>query len=247
MKFIPLILATTTLLFFNSCKKNDCPSTPESIQLNSNDPIYEGWPLYLWTENSSGYTYHWQGPNGWSKDYDYFTNMAGSETIDSMTPAKAGIYIVNLMENDCVLKQGKRMINVIPVPSPPCSVNNNSSTSTVIGIGGLNYTYVSGYASGSTSYNIQASSGSQALNFTFKGGQIPLPGVYKSETNLYPSEQSKVCISIGTTFQEYDMKPGYDVYVNKVNGNTVISFCAAGFYNPTGSTTVTVSGKVTLP
>jgi hypothetical protein len=127
-------------------------------------------------------------------------------------------------------------------------VNNNSSTSTLIGVGGINYTYVSSGSSGST-YSIQASSGSQAITFNFNGDHIPLPGVYKSESAYFPSGgvMNKVGVYIGTGFQDFVIKPNFDIYVNKVNGQTVISFCSAGFNNPVGSTNIVVSAKITIP
>ncbi|AEA45297.1 hypothetical protein [Fluviicola taffensis] len=246
MKSITLLILASTLIALNSCKKkNDCPINPEDIVLNSNGPVFEGWPLHLWTESGFSYTYHWQGPNGWKKDYDYSTNTSGSETIESMTQAKAGVYIVNIRDGNCVIKKGSVNVSVIPPSNAPCSVNNNTSTSTVIGVGGTNYTSV--FGNSNSNYYVQASNSSQAITFNFKGEQAPLPGIYKSNDTYYPSEQNKVGVYIGTGFQDYQMEPDVDVYVNKVNGKTVISFCSAGFYNPVGNATITISAKVTVP
>jgi len=245
--FTALILASAFMAVASCKKKQDC-SEPEPIQLTANTPVYEGWPLYLTTESSESYTYTWSGPNGWHKEYDYYSNMSGGEIIDSMTAAKAGRYVVDLKSDGCIVKRGIVDVTISPVPAPPCNVANNSSTTNLGGVGGMTYTYVSSGASGST-YGVQASSGSQAITFNFNGDHVPLPGVYKSESGYYPSSgnMNKVGVYIGTGFQDFIIKPDFDIYVNKVNGHTVISFCSAGFNNPVSSTNIVISAKITIP
>jgi hypothetical protein len=247
MKFFTTLFLAGSLVFIASCKKKDCSDNPESVTLTASTPVYEGWPLYLSTESGMGYSYSWTGPNGWHKDYGS-SNMNGGEIIDSMTAEKAGRYVVDLKSDGCIVKRGIVDVVLAVPPSPPCNVNNNSSTTTLGGVGGTTYTYVSSGSSGSDDYHIQASSGSsQSITFRFKSGHIPLPGVYKSNGSSYPEAQNEVGIYIGTGFQDFVMKPDFDIYVNKVNGNTVISFCSAGFYNSIGSTNIVVSAKVTIP
>ncbi len=241
-----LILASVFLTTL-SCKKNQECSDPELITLTASTPVYEGWPLYLTTQSGSEYSYTWNGPNGWHKESSY-SNMNGTEVIDSMTSEKAGRYVVELKDGKCIVKRGIVDVAISPVPTPPCSIANNSSTTNLGGVGGVTYTYINCGSSGST-YTVQASAGTQAITFNFDGDHPPLPGVYKTEAGYYPSwdSKNKVAVYIGTGFQDFIIKQDYDVYVNKVNGKTVISFCNAGFSNPVGSTNIVISAKVTLP
>lgn len=249
MKILPAFMLLSSFFLIVSCKKKDCSDdSSEIIQLTANTPVYEGWPLYLTTESNESCTYEWTGPNGWHKNYDYYSNMNGSEIIESMTQDKAGKYAVYLRSEGCVVKRAMVDVVISPVPAPPCNTANNTSTTNLGGVGGVTYTYVSSSSSGST-YNIQASNASQAITFNFNGDHVPLPGVYKTESGYYPSSDAmnKVGVYIGTGFYDFVIKPDFDVYVNKVNGKTVISFCSAGFNNPVGSTNVVISAKVTLP
>ncbi|MDF3026469.1 MAG: hypothetical protein K0S23_776 [Fluviicola sp.] len=253
MKLITTIIIIVILaLFLNACKKlqEESCSPTEPVTLTTDSVIYEGWPMYLSADNyytGQSFTYKWKGPAGWSKESVYPSSDSPMEIVDSMTAAKAGIYMVDIMSEDCILKHGEINIQVVPVPNPPCTVTNNSTTTSVAGIGGTTYNNIEGSTAGSSTYFIEALGSSQNISFLFNDNDIPIPGVYTSYHEQFISGLNRVRITINTPLQYYNMNSGHAVYVNLVNGHTVISFCNGVFHDPSGNGAITISGKITLP
>lgn len=137
------------------------------------------------------------------------------------------------------------------IPSAPCSIPDNSTTGTsIIGVGGVNYTFVKGYDNFPPAYSVQATKGTaQTLIFTFKNGGVePKPGVYKStsDSNLGNNEKD-ITVTVHYSWYAFDMKAGFNVYVTKVNGKLHLAFCDAEFFNPVNNNPIVMSGSVTLP
>lgn len=251
MKISTSILILILALFFNSCKKQnkeECSGNPDPISLSSNSPVIAGWPLVLTASNyENGYSYRWKGPNGWSAETSFGNNNYEPYKItkDSVSVTDSGTYHVELIQDGCVIGSGSVNVQVIEPPLPPCSISNNSSTTTLGGVGGVTYSVVS--HSGGINYSVYATNGSQTINFTFNDGEEPKPGMYLVEGGYYPSEKDHVSVYIQAGFYDFFMESYYTVYVNKVNGKLQFSFCNGHFSNPVGSTPVIISAKVTLP
>lgn len=249
MRFFTTLVLISTLFFLNSCKKKteECSETPEPVSMSSNGPVVEGWPLVLTTANyEDGYTYRWKGPNGWSAETTLSPDCYEpyKVTIDSASINASGNYLVELLHEGCVVNRGSVNVQVIAPPTPPCSITNNSSTTTLGGVGGISYPIVS--HTGGINYSVYATNGNQTINFVFKNGE-PKPGMYLVESGYFPSENDRVSVYIQAGFYDFFMESYYTVYVNKVNGKLQFSFCNGHFSNPVGSTPVIISAKVTLP
>lgn len=250
MRFFTTFILIFALFSSNSCqktKKESCSTPPEPVGLSSNGPVIKGWPLVLNTVHyGTGYIYKWRGPNGWAMETtDSWENYEPNKvTIDSTSINNSGRYFVEIIHEGCVIEGGSVDVQIIEPPLPPCSVSNNSSTSTLGGVGGTTYTSVS--HSGGIYYSVYASGGiNQTINFIFKG--TPKPGMYLVDQGYYPSESDHAAVYIQSGFYDFFMESYHTVYVNEVNGKLQFSFCNCHFNNPVGSTEIIISAKVTLP
>jgi hypothetical protein len=251
MKNLTLVI-TGILLFFSSCKKiesitnddNQCPAK-ENIEIVTNSPVVAGWPLTISTMQSMAYMYKWTGPNGFSADYNYFSSEAYRQGKLVTTFADSGIYKVQLRSTEgCIVYEGSVRVQIIDAPTAPCNVANNSSVSSVVGVGGSDYTSVSGSGSGGI-YTLDASGGGETMTIRFNGDNEPTPGIYTSSGGYFAMEDEKAGIFISTGLYSFVMHPDFDIYVNKVGGKLQVSFCNCSFSNPLGSTAINISAKVT--
>ena len=253
MKIMTAFSLASALIFLSACKKQEeesCTNQPTPLTVISNGPVNEGWPL---TFSLSGYevgysyTYRLSGPNGLSieKPFNSGGTEAGIITLDSVSVSNSGNYLVELLYNGCLIKSNTLAVQVNPVPEPPCSIANNSTTTSQTGIGGTTYNNINGSVSGSSTYDLIATGNSQNITIKFNQGDVPIPGLYTSSIQSLSS--NRVSIYIGTFQQYYQMESGHPVYVNLVNGNTIVSFCEAVFHDPDGNGSITISGKITIP
>lgn len=235
---------------FSACQKIKTDTCkPESqitrFTITTNSPVVEGWPIYLSTTATMGSLFHWSGPNGWDINYQYYSSSANEQQRLNATFADSGEYKLELRNTEgCIDSRGFATVKVIPAPLPPCTVANNSSTSNVVGVGGNTYTYIN--FSPSTYYVVQASGGGETLYFYFQGSVPPKPGVYKT-SGYAPTTETQVGCWISNYPYDFINQPGQDVYVNKVNGKTQVSFCNCVLSNPLGSTVIKVSARITQP
>jgi hypothetical protein len=243
-----IILLVSIVIIFISCKKmgngNDCGAA-QQVVVTSNSPVIEGWPIYLSTTATMGDMFHWTGPNGWDINYQFYASDANSQQRANATLADAGLYKVDLRNADgCVEYSGSVDVKVIPAPSAPCSLTNNTSTTTVVGVGGSTYTNI--YFQSSTYYTVQATTPGESLTFYFIGNVPPKPGIYKS-SGYGPTNETEVGCWISKFPYDFINEPGQDVYVTRVNGKTQVAFCNCTFTNPLGSTKPKISAKIVQP
>jgi|GEM_PF-3004619 len=238
-------------IFLNSCEKqekDECNNTPTPLSISTNGPITEGWPLTFTLsgyESGYAYTYRLLGPNGFLQKKQLNTNSyeAGKITLDSVSVNDSGDYQIELLYEGCLIKKGSTNVQVTATPSPPCSIPNNSSTTTVNGLGGGNYYLIS--ADDGFNYEVSASSDNGTIHFIFKDDE-PKPGMYMADPGDSPSaiNQVSVYIQLGTYY--YFLESNTSVYVNKVNGKLQFAFCDGHFVINTNNTAI-ISAKLTLP
>jgi hypothetical protein len=248
MKIFTSIFLFSCIVSFYSCTKeqrSNC-EPPSNIEITTNSPVIEGWPLTISTTSSAGSLFRWTGP-AWEVNYAAYASDAHQQGIIATKLADAGTYKVQLRDFDgCVAYEGSTEVKIIPAPLPPCNVTKNSSTSNVIGVGGVPFTGVIYFQGGGGIFTVQTTGGGQSITFNFNGDNVPKPGIYK--TSGYFALDEATCGCYITSFP-YDFinTSGQDVYVNKVNGKTQVSFCSATFTNPLGSTAIKISANVTEP
>jgi hypothetical protein len=159
----------------------------------------------------------------------------------------SGTYKLEVKQAECLEAKGTVQIKVIPPPTAPCSVTNNTSTSSVVGVGGDTYSSVSFSNNIVTAYPAGSISNG-ALRFRFWGNVPPKPGKYKTNGGTFSDVEKEVACWIGYfPATDFICKVGQDVYVTMVNGKMQVSFCSCGFTNPLGSSIITISAKVTQP
>ncbi|MES1181236.1 MAG: hypothetical protein ABUL44_00420 [Flavobacterium sp.] len=250
MKLYTLALFASAITLC-SCKKlfnkDSCKPENEISQLTitTNSPVVTGWPIYLSATPTMTNLFHWSGPHGWEKDYQVYASNANEQEILNASFADSGTYKLELKNSEgCVESRGFANVKVIAPPAPPCTVTNNSSTSSVIGVGGTTYPFVN--FSSSTYYIAQAIGSGQTLYFYFIGNVPPKPGVYKT-AGYTPTKDTEVGCWISVFPHDFINQQGQDVYVNLVGGKTQVSFCNANFSNPLGSTIPKISARITQP
>ncbi len=250
MKSSHIAIGISVIAFLFSCKKIENPSdicpAAAVVDISSNSPVIEGWPLTLTTADDFSFLYKWTGPNGWEIDYTFHSSDAYLQGKLVTTMADAGIYKVQRRYSDgCVFDEGSTTVEIIAPPPPPCSITNNSSTSNVIGVGGVTYSNLY-FTGGGGIYTVQSSSGGQTITFHFNGDAAPKPGIYKT-SGYFATDEKTVGVYITASPYDFINNSGQDVYVNKVNGKTQVAFCNCTFSNPLGSTIIKISAKLTEP
>lgn len=234
------------LSIFISCEKfsDKEPCELKNIQITSNSPVIEGWPIYLSTRPSQTERFNWAGPKG------QITTQGAQNDIQVLNSklSDSGSYSVIVTNTfGCTEYNGNTFVKVVPPPSAPCNIANNTSTSSVIGIGDNTYTYVSFTNNTAIAYPYLGS-GSQALQFRFFGNTAPKPGLYKTSGGLYSLDKENEVGSYISAFpNDFVNKQGQDVYVTRVNGKLQIAFCNCQFTNPLGSSVIKITAKITAP
>jgi hypothetical protein len=250
MKTVYFFLFALTTCSLFSCLKpagddNACPPTT-AVTITTNSPVIVGWPLTLSTADDMSFLYKWSGPNGFNVDYNYHSSTAYLQGKLVTTMADAGVYRIERRYSDgCVFDTGSVVVQIINPPLPPCTVTNNSSTSNVIGVGGVPYGNLY-FTGGGGIYTVQGTGGGQSITFHFNGNTPPKPGVYKT-SGYFAMDEATVGVYITASPYDFINNSGQDVYVNLVGGKTQVQFCNATFSNPLGSTVIKISAKLTEP
>jgi hypothetical protein len=242
-----LVIFMFFIALFTSCNKisDKEPCTLKDIEVTTNSPVIVGWPIYLSTRSSQTESFNWAGPKG-------IINTQGAQNSIQVLNAAfsdSGVYKVELTNTfGCLEYTRSTFIKVIPAPPAPCTVTNNTSTSSVVGLGDNTYSYVSFTNNKADAYPTVGSS-NQGLHFRFFGNLIPKPGIYKTtqSINIIDNENQVGCWINTFPLNEFINKERQDVYVNKINGKLQISFCNADFTNPVGSSAIRISAKITEP
>jgi len=91
--------------------------TPGAPTPSSNTPVCSGGTLSL-TANSTGSTYSWTGPNG-------FTSSVQNPTISSITTAGNGTYSVTVSTSGCGSLAGSTSVTINQTPAAPTAGSNS--------------------------------------------------------------------------------------------------------------------------
>lgn len=146
---------------------------------NGNTPLCEGDTINLTANTVAGATYAWTGPNG-------FTSAQQNPSINTVTTAMSGDYILEITLNGCF---GYDTVNIIVNPTPTVNSNSNSPLCegdtlnlTVNTTAGATYSWI-----GPLGFN------SNIQNPSINGVLIPNTGNYIVNVNL------NGCINSDTT------------------------------------------------
>ena len=253
MRITDALFICFVVITLNACSKVDNPTSTacgaaEVVTLESNSPVVVGWPLevklpYIYASGK----YTWTGPNGFK-----VVSTATSDLIQNKITtvfADSGIYKLTIedINEGCIIAQGTTKVSIINAPNPPCSIINNTSTSTLFGVGKGSYT--AQHKTNTAPYigfTASCSDGSY-LNINFNDYSNAQQGVYKTNDGFYPDHPAT---SISVYYQngmfQYNCKALQNVYVTKTGTTTTISFCNLEFNNASGSTKIVISGRVTF-
>ncbi|MBI3501119.1 MAG: PKD domain-containing protein [Bacteroidetes bacterium] len=92
--------------------------TPAAPAAGSNSTVCSGQTLSL-TATSTGTTYSWNGPNG-------FTSASQNPTISSVTTAAGGTYSVTATTNGCTSSTATTSVTIQQTPAAPVAGNNST-------------------------------------------------------------------------------------------------------------------------
>jgi len=227
--------------------ESTCPE-PLSRPITTNSPVTEGRTLTLESLSTEQELIRWYGPNGYVKEYQYFDNQAHQQARENVTMADAGEYKIQYIDgNGCVYAEGTTTVEVIAAPLPSCNVAANTAFSSVSGVGEYNFTYKS-FQQSSSFFEVEGSegyAGGDAMHWSFISVGVPSPGIYKT-AGYAATTNLEVGVSINTGTYQFVANSGQDVYVNKVNGKTEITFCNLSFNNPLApSVPIYISANIT--
>ncbi|MCX6208585.1 MAG: hypothetical protein NTZ59_03525 [Bacteroidetes bacterium] len=240
-------------LFFSltSCKKanilDDCPDVAK-LTVTSNSPVTLGWPIELKSSNNYSAQYIWTGPNGFSRKGYSGNNL--TESITTAAFADSGTYYVKLIDGNsgCVLGEGSTQVKVVAAANAPCTIANNTSTSTLGGVGGGSYSGSYGRQSGNYFLYFSNCSDGSYLNIAFTNTGAPNPGEYLTTGDWYSNTygSSSVGLYYQTGLSQFIAKSLQKLYVTRSGSSTTVSFCNIEFTNSVGSTKILISAKVTF-
>ena len=226
-----------------SCNKNsdECLNVSQTTIAINRSVIYIGSTLSLSANTtSSSYTFQWTGPGGW-------TSNQAIAVRSNIQASDGGDYSVKVYDaKNCLVFTAVKNIPVVPPPNPPCTVPNNTITTTKAGVGP--YTFpggVSAYINQSVYYYVAYVSAGIQIDFRFSGAHIPFAGIYKTmDYGVQEEDFVLVLFTYGT--KSYRSKPGGELYVNNVAGKMVITFCNIIMYEfGTPYSEFSITGKLT--
>jgi hypothetical protein len=242
---INLILLFAFLISFVSCIKeniSDCEG-PDTISMSNTGPRVVGWSIEI-SASSYGGTYKWITPNGSTMEQAGFVSTGThSYRKDATSYSDSGLYRIEVRNDDCLDYIASTQVKIIAPPVAPCNIPNNTSTTTLVGVGGTNYSNIS---FGNNGTNIVASGANgETLNIKFPGNTKPREGKYSSIQGVLAFAQASCTIT--KNFFDFNNIEGQDIYVTNVNGKMQVSFCTNQFTNPVSSSIIKISAKITEP
>jgi hypothetical protein len=241
--FIAITLITTLL----SCKKDteEC-GVVSTVPIISNGPVIVGYPIEISTNSYDGRYNTWTTPSGKTLEEAGFVSVGNERYRKEVANyADSGLYKVEVFYRSCVQYAGSAIVKVTAPPLPPCSIANNSSTSSVVGVGGNTYPFVYFTNNGSS---IAASGGGETLNLRFPNNVKPRNGIHITSGASGPTQSTtEVSCWISSGSYNFANQAGQSIYVNTINGKMQIGFCNNQFTNPLGTSIIRISAKITEP
>lgn len=242
------IFCLLVLLVISSCKKEGCES-PTIFSITTNEDVYVGWPLRITTENGTSGQVQVYGPNGFKKVFGAGEYKSRTITIDSATYLNSGIYSYEFWEDGCVTEKGSIDVTVLPPPTAPCTMADNTGETTIMTLGGTNYTYTSVWTVADY-FGVQSALNSvSGTNVVFNGPGSPAAGKYVTIYGLYyPDREIKnsCTIRVNNNYSSFFALSGQDVYVSYENDKLVVTFCSVEFLSPSNVVDLVVSAKMVV-
>lgn len=214
----PTTNTTYTLTITDACSQTSTANVtvnvtpqPATPTFTTNSPLCTGQTLNL-TSPSTGGTYIWTGPNG-------FTSNQQNPSIPNVSTANAGTYNLSMASGTCTSQVATQTVVINPGPpapvlsgnSPICAGSALNLTATGGGPGTYAWTGPNSFTSNSQNPTINpataAASGTYTLVYT-ENGCSSTPATYNATVNPSPAtptatSNSPVCvnntINLGTT------------------------------------------------
>lgn len=180
--------------------------TPSAPVIGANNPLCVGQTLNLTSTFTTGSTYSWSGPNG-------FTSTLQNPSIPAITLAGSGIYSVNATINGCTGLNGTLSVTVNPIPLPPsaganspiCALQTLSLTASPSGANSYAWTGPNAFTSTSQNPTILnptvTASGTYSVTQTVLGctGSAGTVGVVVNATPAAPVAGGSATLCAGST------------------------------------------------
>lgn len=235
-------IAYSVLLFSCSKQKNNCPAAI-TIDITVNKTVlYKSNTLLLSAPTSALNTYEWSGPGGWS------SNVPIPERKD-LQYQDAGNYSVKIFNsNKCIVYQGVKNIPVNVPPPAPCSLPDNTISSTSGAAGNFSFSYPSNVLiyPQNGAYFYYAFKGTESIAVSFSGTQPPETGIYTT-FYLYTPPANKVFVQLIKQGVEYRSTGDDNLFHTMEGSQKKIAFCDIKmfeFNNPANS--FLLSGKINI-
>jgi gliding motility-associated-like protein len=256
---------TTTLVV------NPIPATPSP---SSNSPICEGQTLVLTTSATSGATYSWSGPGG-------YTSASQNPSRPNATTAMSGTYSLTITVSGCTSASGSTSVTVNPTPaapvassnSPICSGNTLNLAASTVGSSTYAWTGPNGFTSSlqnpSVSNTATADAGIYSVTATENGctSTAGTTTVVVNQTPATPVASSNSPLCIGSTlnlstplvggasyswtgpngFTSTLQNPSISNVTAGESGNYSVTITVAGCTSLAGTVTVTINAAPSVP
>lgn len=226
-------------------------TAPVISTIGSNSPVCQGSNLSLYAGATSGSSYSWTGPNG-------FTSNVQNPVINNATTANAGTYVVTASLNTCS-SSSSTVVNVVATPNANITGNLDicvGSSTTLTATGGSSYLWSPGGAttasitvspSATTTYSVvvTASGGCSATAFaTVVVNPVPVINITSSNNNICEGEDVILTAAGATTYlwSNGATTPSITVMPSTTTTYTVTGTSSSGC-TATGNITVTVGQK----
>ena len=188
---------------------NPTPATPA---VSSNSPVCVGNPINLTTTATTGGTYAWTGPAG-------FTSAVQNPVIASATAANSGTYSLAVVENGCSSAVATLTVNVVNPPvTPAFTTNSPVCEGGTITLTATNYPFVS--------YNWTGPAG-----YTATGQTVSITPATTAAAGTYSLTLSAAGCTSSATVQTVVVNPAPAAPV--VGGNSPV--CAGSALNLTAA------------
>jgi hypothetical protein len=238
-----IVIAILAVIMLGGCAKVTqeslpCDGTkPQKPFIDSVVVIPSGSYGYVSALSSSGSTFRWTGPNGFTSS-DNFLQLSGSYIY--------GQYTVRSILNGCASDVTTFTVSPYNLAPPPCSVTipnrlsaSNGNSFNFSGAGYLGSSYC-----GNTNYQIQSSTTSGYIFYMQTNNQPSLGSVYSVRSDCYTSNQ-EAFVYLGDAYgMVYYKTISGNVYCNTINGRTYVTFCSTTFKRISDNSTFTITGSV---
>ncbi|MCE3227872.1 MAG: hypothetical protein K0S32_2423, partial [Bacteroidetes bacterium] len=234
---------------------NTIPASPTA---GANSPLCAGQNLNLTSTFTSGATYSWTGPNG-------FTSNIQNPTITGISTAGSGVYSVNATMAGCTGPAGTISVTVNPIPATPVPLSNSPLCSgqtislSVSPVSGATYSWTGPNSFNSTSQNptiagaSTLAAGNYSLSITVLGcasakGTV---SVTVNQTPSAPTAGGTATLCEGSNINLTANPAGFSYNWNGPNGFTSTlqnpsitgaSTLATGMYSVTATSTAGCTG-----